>query len=208
MAIFLICLPLGITIGFLVGRAVSAPYLENNGYWESGSENWESIGSPNNSRIAQIVDANVYEIWVKTESEDYYYWIYGCHEDSIDCHVWIYSNNRPTEPLVNFEIPVRANDCRMLNGELLNPPGNLVECVKTFFSISEQGTTIYYALTEDGIIWVWKHSAGYMPGFAILGYYVDVTVYTVFGCLGGLFLFGLLVIALKVIEHTRSSRGK
>lgn len=143
---------------------------------------WRPLESSH--RFKHIVQANSHMVWAQTEDGKTYYREVYC-DDQLNCEQW---NEASSIPIYEDfgevgERPMeKGSSCQL--GDLRNPAtlsGNTIECAQGWFVGMEGGTTAYYALLDDGSIWVWAEDDSIIENmFGLLHYLCVISVASVF----------------------------
>lgn len=185
-----------IMIGFIVfGTIVGVVFgfgfvaLDEAGAFTQAS--WELIESP--IRFNHIADATTQKIWAITEENKYYCLGFPyCDEWTETEGVSVNSHEEPARTVIT------KNTCKP-DGRIKypsDPKGKVIECALSieYFHI-ETRSIVYYALIDDGTIWVWRSSG---PWYVGLGIFVELL------CpLAGLILGFAAFMLLQVIQKGR-----
>jgi len=191
VALLLLILP---GLGFAIGRSFT--YLKREGYGKS----WKKLDSQ--TKFVEIVEANTKNVWAQTSDGKLYYFTFRCFGES-GCNQWIETQAIPPTGIHHgAESPIeRGNPCPYASGfkYLENPPGNIVDCVRAFSLGMDivPGWIVYYALVDDGTIWVWSYSDSML----------DSPFYSFSGLCFGIFLGIAVIIILFRFRKKRRSIG-
>lgn len=148
-------------VGIAIGYFAGATYADFKG--EGKFSHWEELGGT--LKFEQIVDATSQIIWAKTADGTLYSLATNCARGT-NCYEWIEAKEVPADIHgYGGQSMERGSSCPPSQLKYFsNPPGNLVECVRaiTYGMDIMPGTTVYYALLEDGKIWAWTYSYSMM----------------------------------------------
>jgi hypothetical protein len=144
-----------------IGMIVSALLL--NGC--QSEDGWLSLGAPT-SGVARIVAATGNEIWVESNDGILFNAMvtFNC-ESGPTCWTWTAVNELPnyaTDPILPIE---RGPDCTALvpQDPVVNPTGNLTECIYSPRAAADFREDFYFALMSDGNIMFLNNSSSYAP---------------------------------------------
>lgn len=156
LLLFMVFSGLGLAIGYGVGNL--RYYLGSEGFFSS----WTLLDGP--QHFEKINDATRIQVWAQTSDGKLYYFPTNCAVQA-DCNKWIetpqvpdniHTDVFPPEEPVERGVPCPSSGYKYLK----NPPGNLVDCARVIAPGMDimPGTLVYYALLDDGKIWMWSIS--------------------------------------------------
>jgi hypothetical protein len=181
----------GIAIGYFFG----ATYADLKG--EGKFSHWRELGG--NLKFEQIVDATSQIIWARTADGTLYSLDTNCARGTT-CYEWIEAKEVPADiHQYGGQSMERGSSCTSPQLKYFsNPPGNPVECVRavTYGMDIMPGTTVYYALLEDGKIWAWTYSYSMMDGL----------IYSVLCTCPGLILGIVAFISFMALRKRKTSK--
>jgi hypothetical protein len=180
---------LGIAICTILG--ISFVVLDKAGAFTQAS--WKLLDSP--LEFEHIADATTRKVWVVTDDNKYY-----CL-GSPGCDQWMETEKVSVNSHEEYDhTTISKNTCKsdVFIKYPRDPQGNVVECAFSivYFGV-ETRWIAYYALLDDGTIWVWKSSGPWYMGLGMFIMLVSPFI--------GLFL-GL--IAFRVFEKRQNNRDK
>jgi hypothetical protein len=151
----------GVAIGILFGYCFMA--LDEAGAFGGGS--WKLLESP--IKFKHIAQATTRTVWARTENNRFYFKDIHCPSYS-DCDSWIEiketSIDRGLEPGI---VVINEKTCTPVGIKYPRDPyGNVIEC-----ALAKRGSSVdtmdivYYALLDDGTIWVWDSSGPWYVTF-------------------------------------------
>jgi hypothetical protein len=120
---------------------------------------WQSLGSPP-ERALRIVGLCFDSVCVETENNSKYF-----HCASND-NCWT-KTNLLDEDVIPFSAQL-ANPC-MFEFEIPSPPPDTIQIAGAKTCSSGGDGQTYYALQEDGTVWVWSHNIPDLASIAALG---------------------------------------
>ncbi|GEM_PF-6400697 len=149
---FTIFSSLGIITGLGIGKVVLQ--LENEGLFSS----WKLLDS--SQEFETILEATTQTIWAQSIDGYLYTWNSNCYLE-ISCDQWTEAKEIPQDIHDFWETPMEKSDsCPNRDYKYLGaPPGNLIECARSWLAGPEFGEIVYYALLDNGEIWTWHHSS-------------------------------------------------
>jgi hypothetical protein len=186
---FIVFSVLGIAVGFGIGHLVTA--LNNEGLFTS----WKQLDS--SPKFKQIEDVSSEMVWAKAEDGKLYSWKFYCSRDP-SCQQWV-------------EVKELSNDTNYAYGQLIKksdscqnqsfrfytkPPGNTIDCLQVEFAGIETGTSVHFALLDDGTMWAWQFTGTMI---------VDIFL-TIWFSIGGLIL-GIIIFIVFMIRQARKNIG-
>lgn len=140
-------------LGLIVGVGIAYGFLILGGQGVFSS--WELLKGDH--QFEKIITADNQTVWAQASDGKVYSWNTNCYREN--CDQWIQAN----------EVP--KNDSEYYSGETIdigsscgaddrvrNAPGEVVECARVVVKMADFGTTVYYALLDDGQIWMWQHT--------------------------------------------------
>ena len=158
---------LGIAIGIALGYSFVA--LDDAGAFGGGI--WKQLESP--IRFKHIADATTLTIWARTEENKLYKQRY-CLGD-LNCNQWTETKEVVVDPLEENELDLINKYTCTPSGLKYpqDPHGKVLECaLATRYWSLETKDIVYYALLDDGTIWVWSSSGLWYVG---LGMFIFLT---------------------------------
>jgi hypothetical protein len=171
----------GMIIGVVFGFGFVA--LDEAGAFTQPS--WELIESP--IRFNHIADATTQKIWAITEENKYYCLGFpNCDEWTETQAVSVNSHEEPGRTIITKDTCKPYGKIKYPS----DPKGNVIECARSSKSIQiEAQSIVYYALLDDGTIWVWSSSGPWYVGFGIFvelfcplaGLFFGFVPYMIFG---------------------------
>jgi hypothetical protein len=155
---------LGVVIGISFGYGFVV--IDEAGAFGGGS--WNLIESP--IRFKHIVDATTRKVWAKTEENKFYCLGFP------DCDQWTKTEEVSLNSHEEYDRAIISKNTCKPEGIIKyprDPQGNVVECALSivYFGV-ETRSIVYYALLDDGTIWVWKSSG---PWYVGLGMFIMLT---------------------------------
>jgi hypothetical protein len=158
---------LGIIVG--IGIGYGALILGANGLFSS----WELLNG--DQQFENIVSADSQTVWARASDGKLYSWDTNCLREN--CKQWVEVKEIPEDFYSPQETLVISDSCP-LDDNVRKAPGNVVECAHVVLRGPDYGVEVYYALLDNGKIWMWEH----------FGSSIDLAVAPV---LGG--FFGLII---------------
>jgi hypothetical protein len=137
--------------------------LDDAGAFGGGA--WKLIESP--IKFEHIAQANTRTIWAKTEDNKFYYKDIYCPGRS-DCDQWIEIKEESIDRGEEAGSLTINKDTCIPNGIKYprDPHGIVVECALAEKSVSvDTRYIVYYALLDDGAVWVWESSGPWYVTF-------------------------------------------
>lgn len=179
----------GIVVGCILGYIFVV--LDEAGAFSKAS--WELLDSP--LKFQHIVDATTRKVWAKTEENKFY--CLGIP----DCDQWTETEEVSLNSHEEYDhTTISKNTCKP-DGIIKyprDPQGNVIECaLSTVYFGVETRSIVYYALLDDGTIWVWESSGPWYVGF---GMFVQV-LFPFIGLILGLQAF-------RVFDKHKTNRNK
>ena len=168
-----------IFFGILIGIALGYSFvtLDNEGAFGGGS--WKLLESP--FQFKHISDATTRKIWAKTEENKFYCLGFpGCDKWAETEEVSLNSHEEYDHTTIS------KNTCKP-DGIIKyprDPQGNVVECALSiiYFGV-ETRSMVYYALLDDGTIWVWESSGPWRVGLGMFVLLISPFIGLVLGLL-------------------------
>lgn len=178
---------LGMLIGVVFGFGFVA--LDETGAFTGAS--WELMESP--FRFEHIADATTQKIWAITEENKYYCLGFPyCDEWTETEAVSVNSHEEPGRTIITKDTCKPYGKIKYPS----DPKGNVIECARASESIQiEAHSIVYYALLDDGTIWVWRSSGPWYVGFGI---FVEL-----FCPLAGLILGSTSLIIFEAVKRSK-----
>ncbi|HJS18302.1 MAG TPA: hypothetical protein VJ785_06125 [Anaerolineales bacterium] len=126
---------------------------------------WEDFSAP--LKAEKIVEATSYMLWIETSDGSIYAGNPYCQQNSDCMQQWQAVDSIPVDLNKAGQLPLKRNsDCDFNEyPSIRTVPGKPIECVHAQFAGPESGSTIYYALLEDGTITTWKYSGSMIEDF-------------------------------------------
>ncbi len=177
------CLPslLWITFFFAVGIFLGVK-VANIWFPLDPKPYWRLLESSH--KFKHIMQVNSHMVWAQTEDGKMYYREVYC-DDQLNCEQWSEATSIPIYEDYGEvgERPMKKGSyCQFDN--LRKPEtlsGNIVECTAGWYVGMENGATAYYALLDDGSIWVWAEDNSTIENmFRVLHYLCVISVSSVF----------------------------
>jgi hypothetical protein len=160
------CIVFGIAIGIIFSYGFVA--LDNAGAFGGGT--WEPLKSK--FKFEHIQSATTLTVWAETIEHKLYEQTYCL--GNINCNQWTETKEVVIGPGRDDGTVVINKDTCIPNGLKYpsDPRGNILECaLATRYWSNETRDIIYYALLDDGSIWVWR-SGG--PWYVTLDMYTTL----------------------------------
>lgn len=163
----------GIVIGIALGYSFVA--LDEAGAFTQTS--WELVESP--IKFKHIADATTEKIWAITEENKYYCLGFpDCDSWTETEKVFVNSHEEYDRTIIN------ENTCTPDGIYPADPTGNVVECaLSTVYFGIETRSIVYYALLDDGIIWVWRSSGPWYVGLGMFVLFISPFIGLILGLL-------------------------
>jgi hypothetical protein len=158
---------LGIIVG--IGLGYGALILGANGLFSS----WESLNG--NQQFEKIISADTQTVWARASDGKTYSWDTNCLREN--CKQWVEVKEIPEDFYSPQETLVISDSCTPVDG-VRKAPGNVIECAHVKLRGPDYGGEVYYALLDNGKIWMWEHS----------GSSIELAVAPVFGGFFGIFI--------------------
>lgn len=182
----------GIILGLISGLIAAG--IENS----PQSSKWILLDG--SQKFKSIADVTSQMVWAQSEDGKLYSWNYICYGD-IPCKQWVEATEIPSNIHEAGESPMKkSTSCKTLSSSSIkSPPGSVIECASGQFAGPEYGQVTYYALLEDGNIWVLRTSSSLIVAMVLPIIYA----------FGGLVLsfIGFIVFAVwRKIKENRSGQ--
>ena len=169
---------LGVATGILFGYGFVV--FDEAGAFGGGS--WKQLKSP--LQFEHISSATTLTIWARTEENKLYKQRY-CLGDS-NCNQWIETKEVVVDPLEENDLEIINNYTCTPHGVKYppDPRGRVLECaLATRYWSLETRDIVYYALLDDGTIWVWSSSGPWYVGLGVFIMLVSPIIGLVLGLL-------------------------
>lgn len=171
-------------LGFLIGIVFGVDFVQLDDAGAFGGGSWKRLESP--LKFKHISSATTLTIWATTEENKLYKQRY-CLSDA-NCNQWVESKEVFVDPLEENELEtINKYTCTPRGFKYpLDPHGRVLECaLATRYRSLETKNIVYYALLDDGTIWVWSSSG---PLYFGLGMYM-ILVAPIVGSVLGLLIY-------------------
>jgi len=141
-------------LGLIVGVGVAYGFLTLSE--QEAFSSWELLSG--DLQFVKINTADNQTVWAQAVDGKVYSWNTNCYNEN--CNQWVEAKEIPNnEPeYYSGQTMEIGNSCNA-EGRVQKAPGQVVECAHVTFSGAGFGTEVYYALMDDGAIWMWEHSA-------------------------------------------------
>ena len=181
LCIFGLIVGIGIAYGFLTFGAQGA------------FSSWELLSG--NHQFEKIITADPQTVWAQASDGKVYSWNANCYREN--CDQWVEAKEIPEnsfEYATGESIEI-SNSCNT-DDRARKTPGRVIECAHVAFAGAGYGIEVYYALIDDGTIWMWKYS----------GSSIGIELTLICGCFFGINagIFGFVVFMLR--RATKSKR--
>jgi hypothetical protein len=179
---------LGIIVG--VGIGYGALILGANGLFSS----WELLNG--DQQFENIVGADTQTVWARASDGKTYSWDTNCLREN--CKQWVEVTEIP-EDIYDPQETLVINDSCPLDDNVRKAPGNVIECAHVELRGPDYGVEVYYALLDNGKIWMWEH----------FGSSIDLAVVPVFGGFFGIFIgiVGFIFFMARRVSKSEKSPG-
>ncbi len=157
----------------VIGYAVGSKYMHLRD--DGAFDRWEDFSAP--VKAEKIVEATSQNVWIQAFDGSIYEGAVYCQQDT-NCPQWQVVTSIPVGLHMQGEAPLKRNsDCGF--DEYLSMravPGKPIDCVRARFAGPEYGSTIYFALLEDGTITTWKHGGSMIDDFWAIFYISSIII--------------------------------
>lgn len=131
-----------------------------------GGGSWKQLKGP--LKFEHISSATTLTIWARTEENKLYKQRYCLGNPS--CNQWIETKEVVVDPLEENQLEaINKGTCAPYGFKYpLDPRGKVLECaLATKYWSVETRNFVYYALLDDGTIWVWSSSGPWYVGLGM-----------------------------------------
>lgn len=157
----------GVAVCILLGYGFV--FFDEAGAFGRGS--WKQLKS--SEKFEHISNATTLTVWATDEKNNLYQQRYCL--DAPNCNQWIETKEVIVDPLEEGQLDtINKYTCTPYGFKYpLDPRGKVLECaLATKYWSVETRNFVYYALLEDGTIWVWRSSG---PWYVGLGMFITLT---------------------------------
>jgi hypothetical protein len=184
-----------IILGIAIGTLFEYGFVVFDEAGAFGGGSWKHLKSP--LKFEHISNVTTLTIWARTEENKLYKQRY-CLSDS-NCNQWIETNEVVVDPLEENQLDaINKYTCTPHGLKYApDPHGKVLECaLATKYWSVEIRDIVYYALLDDGTIWVWSSSGPW---------YVDFEVFMALGApILGIALGLLMYIVFQKYQQTKA----
>jgi len=140
-------------LGWFIGAGIGYGFLILDA--QDTFSSWELLSG--NHQFEKIVSADSQTVWAQASDGKVYSWNTNCYLEN--CNQWVEAKEIPEN---DFEYDTGetleiSNSCN-IGDRVQKTPGQVIECAHFVFSGAGFGTSVYYALLDDGQIWAWEHT--------------------------------------------------
>ena len=140
-------------VGLIIGVGIAYGFLILGGQGVFSS--WELLKGDH--PFEKIITADNQTVWAQASDGKVYSWNTNCYREN--CDQWVEAKEIPKNDSEYYSGQTLeiSNSCGT-DDRVRNAPGKVVECAHVVVSMADFGTTVDYALLDDGQIWMWELS--------------------------------------------------